>query len=115
LISDVIHPSSIALAYQLANLYGLLFLLGVGICYTTTEPKVLRNYLFCLAVADFGHIYVTYLAMGTGAFFDVSEWNLLTWGNISITGFLFLNRLAYLTGFFGDAKAPVEGGKKRVA
>ncbi|BCR91549.1 uncharacterized protein ACHE_70392S [Aspergillus chevalieri] len=112
LISDAIHPSSIALAYQLANLYGLLFLLGVGICYTTTEPKVLRNYLFCLAVADFGHIYVTYLAMGAEATFDVAGWNLLTWGNISITGFLFVNRLAYLAGVFGDAKSPLEDKKR---
>lgn len=108
-----IHPSSIALAYQLANLYGLLFLLGVAICYSTSEPKVLRNYLICLAIADFGHIYATYLAMGWEAFVDVAGWNLLTWGNISITGFLFVNRLAYLWGVFGVAKS-VKGGKKRV-
>lgn len=111
MISDTVHPSSIALAYQLANLYGLLFILGVGICYTTTEPKVLRNYLFCLAVADVGHIYVTYLAMGADAFFYVAGWNLLTWGNVSITGFLFANRVAYLAGVFGDAKAPLEEKK----
>ena len=108
-----IHPSNIALAYQLANLYGLLFILGVAICYSTSEPKVLRNYLICLAIADFGHIYVTYLAMGWDAFVDVAGWNLLTWGNISITAFLFVNRLAYLWGVFGVAKS-VKGGKKRV-
>lgn len=51
--------------------------------------------------------------MGWEAFVDVAGWNLLTWGNISITAFLFVNRLAYLWGVFGVAKS-VKGGKKRV-
>lgn len=49
--------------------------------------------------------------MGADAFFYVAGWNLLTWGNVSITGFLFANRVAYLAGVFGDAKAPL-GEKK---
>lgn len=85
----------------------------MAICYSTSEPKVLRNYLICLAIADVGHIYATYLAMGWEAFVDVAGWNLLTWGNVSITAFLFVNRLAYLWGVFGVAKS-VKGGKKRV-
>lgn len=55
---------------------------------------------------------MTYLAMGAEATFDVAGWNLLTWGNISITGFLFVNRLAYLAGVFGDAKSPLEDKKR---
>ncbi|QQK48210.1 Pyridoxamine 5'-phosphate oxidase family protein [Penicillium digitatum] len=47
-----LHPSSIALAYQLGNLYSLLFLVGVGVCHATTEPRVLHNYLIGLAIAD---------------------------------------------------------------
>lgn len=99
-----IHPSSVALAYQLSNLYGLLFLLGVAVCYTTSEPKVLRNYLFCLAIADVSHVGLTAHVMGWDAFVDVGSWNALVWGNLGVTGFLFLNRLAYLAGFFGQAQ-----------
>ncbi|KAJ5780465.1 hypothetical protein N7457_005625 [Penicillium paradoxum] len=101
-----LHPSSVALAYQLGNIYSLLFLVGVGVCHSTTEPRVLRNYLIGLAIADIGHVYATYLAMGWDAFADVAAWNALTWGNIGITTFLFVNRIAYFMGIFGYAKAP---------
>ncbi|KAJ5623098.1 hypothetical protein N7490_011703 [Penicillium lividum] len=106
------HPSSIALAYQLGNLYNLLFLVGVGVLHTTTEPKVLRNYLIALAIADIGHVYATYVAMGWDAFMDVGAWNALTWGNIGATAFLFVNRVLYFMGLFGQAKAPKAAGKK---
>ncbi|TQB72122.1 hypothetical protein MPDQ_007022 [Monascus purpureus] len=99
-----LHPSSVALAYQLGNVYLLLLLVGVGVCYTTSEPKVLRNYLIALAIADVGHIYATYVAMRWEAFVDVSSWNVLTWGNIGASGFLFVNRIAYLMGVFGYPK-----------
>ncbi|KAL4892914.1 hypothetical protein BDV59DRAFT_178939 [Aspergillus ambiguus] len=110
-----IHPSSVALAYQLANLYGLLCLLGIATVYSTREPVVLRNYLLALAVADVGHVYVTGLAMGWDVFMDVANWNVLTWGNVGATTFLFANRLLYLAGVFGYAQVPTAGagGKKR--
>jgi hypothetical protein len=111
-----IHPTSFALAYQLANLYGLLAILGTGVVHATSEPKVLLNYLIALAVADVGHIYVTYLAIGWDVFIDVKGWNILTWGNIGVTGFLFVNRLLYFAGAFGYAQsgADEEESKKRV-
>lgn len=111
--APITHPSSVALAYQLGNLYFLLSLVGVGVLHTTTEPKVLRNYLIGLAIADVGHVYATYLAMGLGAFMDIGSWNALTWGNIGATGFLFINRVLYLCGAFGAAKAPKAPGKKQ--
>ncbi|OJJ43472.1 hypothetical protein ASPZODRAFT_74326 [Penicilliopsis zonata CBS 506.65] len=101
-----LHPSSIALAYQLGNLYALLFMIGVAVCHGTSEPKVLRNYLVALAIADVGHVYATYVAMGWDAFVDISSWNALTWGNIGATAFLFANRLGYFMGIFGYAKLP---------
>ncbi|EKV18973.1 hypothetical protein PDIG_04700 [Penicillium digitatum PHI26] len=107
-----LHPSSIALAYQLGNLYSLLFLVGVGVCHATTEPRVLHNYLIGLAIADVGHVYATYLGMGWDAFADVAGWNALTWGNIGVTTFLFLNRIAYFLGIFGYAKAPKAAAKR---
>ncbi|KAJ5233976.1 uncharacterized protein N7469_005742 [Penicillium citrinum] len=102
----VLHPSSIALAYQVANLYSSLFLVGVGVLHTTTEPKVIRNYMIGLAIADVGHVYATYLGMGWESFADIGAWNALTWGNIGVTSFIFINRIAYLAGLFGPAKAP---------
>ncbi|KAL4783058.1 hypothetical protein BJX76DRAFT_271170 [Aspergillus varians] len=98
-----VHPTSFALAYQLANVYGLLAILGAGVLHATSEPKVLHNYLIALAIADIGHIYVTYLAMGPALFFDIGGWNVLTWGNVGVTGFLFVNRLLYFLGVFGYA------------
>ncbi|KAL4922240.1 hypothetical protein BDW62DRAFT_173311 [Aspergillus aurantiobrunneus] len=110
-----IHATSFALAYQLANVYGLLAILGAGVVHATSEPKVLRNYLAALAIADIGHIYVTYLAMGWELFFDVGGWNLLTWGNVGVTGFLFVNRLLYFLGVFGYAEGiSMDGKEKRV-
>ncbi|KAJ5114760.1 hypothetical protein NUU61_000519 [Penicillium alfredii] len=105
------HPSSAALAYQLGNLYFLLFMVGVAVCHTTSEPRVLRNYLVALAIADVGHVYATYSAMGWNAFVDVGAWNALTWGNIGATGFLFVNRVAYFLGVFGEARAFKAVGK----
>ncbi|KAJ5116226.1 hypothetical protein N7456_000574 [Penicillium angulare] len=106
------HPSSVALAYQLGNLYHLLFLVGVAVLHTTTEPKVIRNYLIGLAIADVGHVYATYIAMGWESFVDVGGWNALTWGNIGATGFLFANRILYFLGLFGKAQAPKVAAKK---
>lgn len=67
---------------------------------------MLRNYLIGLAIADVGHVYATGLAMGWDAFVDVGAWNVLTWGNVGATTFLFVNRIAYFLGFFGYAQAP---------
>lgn len=75
---------------------------------------MLHNYLAALAVADVGHIYVTYLAMGPGLFFDPGAWNVLTWGNIGATGFLFVNRVLYFLGVFGYAGDGQDAKEKRV-
>lgn len=108
-----LHPSSIALAYQVSNLYLLMFMVGVGVLYSTSEPRVVRNYLVACAVADVGHVYVTYLAMGWDAFVDVKAWNALTWGNIGVTAFLLVNRIAYFAGLFGYVKTEMEARKTK--
>ena len=51
------------LALQLGNVYGLLAMVGVGVLYATTEAKVVRNFLIACAIADIGHLYVTYAVM----------------------------------------------------
>lgn len=89
------------LANQLSNIYGVTFLLAVGVCYGTTEPKVLRNFVVALGIGDLGHCLATYLAMGHEAFLDVAGWNFLTWANFGFSFFLLVNRVAYLFGVFG--------------
>lgn len=112
-------------ALQLGNCYGLLFLAAVAVLYTTTEPKVVRNYLIALWIADIGHVAVCYFGLGFERFVDVASWNSMTWGNVGATVsevflekpedrladefkmFLCLTRTAYLLGLFGpDAPAP---------
>ncbi|OKL63560.1 hypothetical protein UA08_01928 [Talaromyces atroroseus] len=106
------HPSVLALNYQLANIYGLVGLLGVGIVYGTSEPHVLRNAVLALAIADLGHLYATYAAMGPELYFDVASWSPVAWGNIGFTAFLFLNRVAYMLGLFGSKSAKASKSKK---
>ena len=91
---------------QLGNLYLLLALVSVAVLYTTSEPKVVRNYLIALALADVGHIYITYLGLGQAIFFNIARWNSMTWGNVGVTSFLLLNRLCCFLGLFGSIKAP---------
>ena len=116
-------------ALQLGNCYGLLFLAAVAVLYTTTELKVVRNYLIALWVADIGHIAVCYVGLGLERFVDVASWNSMTWGNVGVTvsgvsleeleawladgfeAFLCLTRTAYLLGFFGP-DAPASSVKK---
>lgn len=38
-------------------------MVGVGVLYATTEAKVVRNFLLACAVADVGHLYVTFAVM----------------------------------------------------
>lgn len=97
-----------ALAYQLSNIYGVTFLLSVGVCYATTEPKVLRNYVIALGIGDVGHCVGTYWAIGHEAFVDVAGWNFLTWANFAFSVFLLVNRVAYLLGGFGQPKVDVQ-------
>lgn len=81
-------------------------MLGVAVCYTSSEPKVVRNYLIALAIADLGHIYSTYVGLGWNDFADFRNYNNLAWGNIGASAFLFVNRVLYLMGVFGPAKIP---------
>ena len=83
-------------------------MIGVGVLYATTEPKVVRNYLVACAVADVGHLWVTGTVMGYDAFVDLMRWNSIAWGNIGITSVLFLSRLLYFVGALGKDKVVTE-------
>ncbi|EGC41647.1 conserved hypothetical protein [Histoplasma capsulatum var. duboisii H88] len=103
--------STQAIAYQLGNIFLLLATVGVAVLYSTSEPKMVRNYLIVLAIADLGHIFSVYWCIGFRDLINVWEWNDLLWGNVGASVILFVNRIAYLLGAFGHAKSP-NGTKK---
>lgn len=70
---------------RLGNIYLLLAMVGIAVLYTTTEPKVVRNYVIALWIADIGHIAVTCWVMDYEKLVNVAGWNPLTWGNIGAT------------------------------
>lgn len=83
--SLTVDDNSRLVALQLGNCYGLLFLAAVAVLYTTSELKVVRNYLIALWTADIGHIAVCYFGLGFDRFVDVASWNTMTWGNVGAT------------------------------
>ncbi|CAD6564502.1 MAG: hypothetical protein ASARMPRED_004444 [Alectoria sarmentosa] len=98
------------LALQLGNVYGLLAMVGVGVLYGTTEAKVVRNFLLACAIADVGHLYVTYAIMGYTDFIDVQGWNSMGWGNIGVTLGLLLLEEGNQEKQLGTVSSPLDEG-----
>ena len=103
-------PSSSILAYQLGNLYGLFALVGLSILNLTSEPRIIKAYIACLAIGDIGHIAPTLMILGKDASLDLANWNVMAWGNIAATIFLFVTRVAWLLGLFGE---PFQSEKRK--
>ncbi|KAI5121206.1 hypothetical protein M0805_006007 [Coniferiporia weirii] len=83
--------------FQLSNLY-LLFALNEHLVLSSTNSlRTWRRPLFCLLVADFGHL-ITMFPLGLDVYWRVWEWNAMLWGSI---GFVYMGagmRLAFLSG-----------------
>ncbi|KAA1466635.1 hypothetical protein DENSPDRAFT_46886 [Dentipellis sp. KUC8613] len=83
--------------YQLANLY-LLFALNERLVLSSTSSLTTwRRLLFCLLVADFGHL-ATMAPAGKEIFWNVWRWNAMAWGSV---GFVYLGatlRTCFLLG-----------------
>jgi hypothetical protein len=60
-------------------------MVGIAVLYTTTEAKVVRNYVVALWLADIGHVVITGYVTPYEKLIDVANWNALTWGNIGAT------------------------------
>jgi hypothetical protein len=71
--------------FRLGNIYLLLAMVAVAVLYSTTEPKVVRNYVIALWLADIGHIATTGYVMGYDKFIDFANYNPTTWGNVGLT------------------------------
>jgi hypothetical protein len=100
-------PMSMSLS-QLANLY-LLFAINEHLVLSSTfSMTVWRRLLFCLLVADFGHL-ATMIPLGSDVFWKVWEWNAMVWGSV---GFVYLGaslRISFLAGLGMSDKA---GGRR---
>ena len=66
-------------------MYFLAFLVGVGVLYSSSEIRVVKNYLIALWVADLGHMMITAEGLGWEGTMDVRGWNAMTWGNLGVT------------------------------
>lgn len=83
--------------FQLANLY-LLFALNEHIVLSSTDSlKTWRRLLFCLLVADFGHL-ITMYPLGLAAYWRFWEWNAMLWGSVAFVYVGAGMRLSFLIG-----------------
>lgn len=82
---------------QLANLYFCFCLSEALVLRSTANVRVWRRFLFCLLVADLGHVY-SVRPLGWQIYWDVHRWNAIDWGNL---GFVYVGaatRIAFLLG-----------------
>jgi hypothetical protein len=100
-ISPPLTPTSAILAYSLGNTYLVLALLSILAVFVSHEPRVVKWYLFIVAIGDVGHLYASYRGMGEEAFWDWNGYTNMMIGNIIFGVFLVSNRLLTLSGFFG--------------
>ncbi|KAK0443953.1 uncharacterized protein EV420DRAFT_1649059 [Desarmillaria tabescens] len=108
---DVVGTTQTDVAlYQLANLY-LLFALNEHLVLSSTSSlKTWRSLLFCLLIADLGHL-ATMAPLGLDAFWKVWEWNAMLWGSI---GFVYLGastRLSFLLGLGFSGRSKIQAAQ----
>ena len=99
--ADPVSPAVLVLAYTLGSLFILLAGYALTCTVLTNDPTVTKYYLIFAACGDVGHLAANYAGMGTAVFWAYREWNKVMWGNIAVTIFLLLNRIATVNGLFG--------------
>ncbi|KAH8118883.1 hypothetical protein DFH11DRAFT_705877 [Phellopilus nigrolimitatus] len=83
--------------FQLANLY-LLFALNEHLVLSSTDSlRTWRRLLFCLLIADFGHL-LTMAPLGLGVFWRVWEWNAMMVGSVGFVYAGAATRISFLCG-----------------
>ena len=75
----------VVVAWQLGNLYLLMAFIGIAVYSSTTESKVVKNYLFALWLGDIGHVFFSCYGLGLQRSLSVADWNAMAWGNIAAT------------------------------
>ena len=88
--------------YQLSNLYLLFALNEYLVLSSTSSLRTWRRLLFCLLIADFGHLATMIpLAQEKGwasVFWRVWEWNAMEWGSVGFVYVGALSRICFLLG-----------------
>ncbi|THU98656.1 hypothetical protein K435DRAFT_777321 [Dendrothele bispora CBS 962.96] len=127
--SITLSPPITASLFQLANLY-LLFALNEHLVLSSTNSlKTWKRLLFCLLIADFGHLatLVPLVASGTEGtastgltglgwdlFYRFWDWNAMMWGSI---GFVYVGasmRMSFLMGLGLGLGVDAEGPGREV-
>ncbi len=111
--SHVFTPNSLSLTLQLGNVFLLLAALAVVCCFTT-HGDIAKRYLIVVALADLGHIYSVYGALGEKIFWDLNQWNQMVASNVGVSVFLNINRLLTVAGLFGKVGASSNTSKKNI-
>ncbi len=107
-----LSPSALGVTLQLLNVFVLLAAVGV-ICSFSRDPATVKVYLTVVALADYGHIYAAYRAVGEDVFFNPSLWNDMLWGGIGVSAFLNVVRWLTVLGAFGPVAVRDAGEKER--
>lgn len=81
----LVTENSLALAWQLGNIYLLLGFISVALFTSVTEVKVIKRYLVALALGDVGHIGWCAYALGMDRMMKPLELNLMAYANIAPT------------------------------
>jgi hypothetical protein len=93
--------TAVLLAYTLGSLFMMLGAMNVLCTVVTRDVRTTRYYLALLACGDMGHLYANYLGMGSEVFWGFGAYSDVMMGNVYITLFLLVNRVATLAGVFG--------------
>lgn len=86
--------TSIALS-QLANLYFFFAINEALVLRSTSDIRVWKTVLFCLLIADLGHLY-TVRGLGPDIYWSFAKWNAIDWGNIPFVYLGATLRVAFL-------------------
>jgi hypothetical protein len=95
-----VPPQGVGAALQLGNCCLLAAFMALYSVWTP-HPEISRRYLMAMGLADLGHIYSFYRAVGADYFFNFGGWHEHMWQNVGVTAFLHVVRLATLAGVFG--------------
>lgn len=113
LTGAVMPPQGLSLTLQMGNTLLLLAFMAL-ICCWTKHTEITKYYLIAVAIADIGHIYAAYAALGD-TFWKPSEWNDMIWGNIGASVFLNINRWLTVLDLFGKVGEASATGQKKGA
>jgi len=94
---DGIPISTQVVLNQLSNLY-LLFAINEALMLrASSNIRTWQVLLFCLLVADFGHLY-SVSALGLQIYWNVLGWNPIDWGNVAFVYAGATMRICFLSG-----------------